>query len=142
VTKIKGWSQEVLPKLSGGDDRFDVIYVDGDHSAAGVNRDCVLSWPLLAPGGIMIIDDYGFMPDLPAHKRPQAGVDAFLAAISSRYDELHRAYQLVIQARRADGEPSKFWQQMRDAPDALLTYSQSQMKYEMLAWARPFEKYR
>src|SRR5262249_903643 len=60
---------------------FDVIYVDGDHRALGAYTDCVLAWPLLAPDGIMIIDDYGFMPDLPKDKRPQAGVDRFLETI-------------------------------------------------------------
>jgi predicted O-methyltransferase YrrM len=101
VTKCVGWSHEVLPQLGLRSERFDVIYVDGDHSAAGTYRDCIMSWAMLNAGGIMIIDDYSFMPDLPAEKRPRAGVDAFLATIPGRFDELHRAYQLVIREKSA-----------------------------------------
>ncbi|HYW60113.1 MAG TPA: class I SAM-dependent methyltransferase [Xanthobacteraceae bacterium] len=98
VTKVVGWSHEALAELGVGGETFDVIYVDGDHRALGAYADCVLAWPLLAPDGIMIIDDYGFMPDLPKDKRPQAGVDRFLETIPGRYDELHRDYQLVVRA--------------------------------------------
>src|SRR5262249_19354407 len=81
VTKVVGWSHEALAELGVCGETFDVIYVDGDHRALGAYTDCVLAWPLLAPDGIMIIDDYGFMPDLPKDKRPQAGVDRFLETI-------------------------------------------------------------
>jgi predicted O-methyltransferase YrrM len=100
VRKIVGWSHEVLADLGVRGDLFDVIYVDGDHTAAGAYRDCVLAWPLLAAGGVMIMDDYAFMPDLPEDKRPQAGVDAFLKTIRGRFDELHRDYQLIVRAKR------------------------------------------
>jgi hypothetical protein len=39
--------------------QFDLIYIDGDHSAQGVLRDLVLSWPLLLKSGVMICEDYG-----------------------------------------------------------------------------------
>ena len=38
--------------------QYDFIYVDGDHTAAGVLDDAVLSWQYLKPGGIMAFDDY------------------------------------------------------------------------------------
>ena len=37
---------------------FDMIYLDGDHSAIPFLDDLVLSWPLLKVGGILLIDDY------------------------------------------------------------------------------------
>lgn len=100
ATKIKGWSQDVLPGLALRGEIFDVIYVDGDHRAASSYRDCVLAWPLIAAGGIMMIDDYAFMPSLPEADRPEKGVDAFLRSIRWRFEELHRGYQIIIQATR------------------------------------------
>lgn len=39
--------------------RFDLINVDGDHSFEGAYGDLNRVWPLLAPGGIIIVDDIG-----------------------------------------------------------------------------------
>ncbi len=39
---------------------FDVVYVDASHMAGDVLSDAVLAWKLLAPGGIMIFDDYAW----------------------------------------------------------------------------------
>ncbi len=40
ITFMKGRSQEVLPKLEG---RFDLVYIDGDHSYAGTRHDWELT---------------------------------------------------------------------------------------------------
>lgn len=37
---------------------FDLVHVDGDHSALGALNDLVLCWPKLRPGGVLILDDY------------------------------------------------------------------------------------
>lgn len=42
---------------------FDFIYVDADHTAAGVLNDAVLAWQHLKPGGIMAFDDYTWVAD-------------------------------------------------------------------------------
>ena len=39
--------------------RFDLINVDGDHSFEGAYGDLCRVWPLLAPGGVIIVDDLG-----------------------------------------------------------------------------------
>jgi len=39
--------------------KFDFIYIDGDHRYEGVKRDIELAIPLLKPGGVMLLDDYG-----------------------------------------------------------------------------------
>ena len=44
------------------------IYVDGDHSDAGVQADLEAWWPLLAEGGLILGDDYG-NPDYPGVAR-------------------------------------------------------------------------
>lgn len=40
---------------------FDLVNVDGDHSYEGALRDCRQCWPLLAPGGLMLVDDTGMV---------------------------------------------------------------------------------
>ena len=76
-----------------------MIYVDGSHRRADAYRDCVLSWPLLDPNGIMLIDDYEFGAQLLDELKPKQAIDAFLANIVEQYDELHRAYQIAIRKR-------------------------------------------
>lgn len=38
-------------------EQFDWIYIDGLHDYWGVWRDFVIAWHLLAPGGVMVMDD-------------------------------------------------------------------------------------
>jgi predicted O-methyltransferase YrrM len=49
---------------------FDLVFVDGDHEGYSALTDLVLSWPLLAPGGTLAFDDYGWSdPRLRAQPR-------------------------------------------------------------------------
>jgi predicted O-methyltransferase YrrM len=96
VTKIKAYSSDTLAELGVKQQRFDVVYVDGDHRRIGAYRDCVLSWPLLKSGGLLLIDDYEFAPELADELRPKEGIDAFLNDLAGQFEELHRAYQIVI----------------------------------------------
>jgi len=50
-----GDSKVILPRMCG---EFDIIYIDGDHSAKGALFDSVACWPRLKVGGIMLWDDY------------------------------------------------------------------------------------
>ena len=49
-------AQEAAPGIP--DESLDYVYIDGDHTIAGVIRDCVLWWPKLRPGGLFFGDDY------------------------------------------------------------------------------------
>lgn len=51
---LTGDSKTVLPML---ETPFDMIFVDGDHSAEGALFDMTHSLRLLAPNGVMIVDD-------------------------------------------------------------------------------------
>lgn len=51
---IRGNSVDVIPTLVN---KFDIIYVDGDHSYEGAKKDLELSLPLLKEGGEIIVDD-------------------------------------------------------------------------------------
>lgn len=52
----RGYSKDILPILENKS--FDLIYVDGDHSAKQVYIDACLSLPLVKSGGIILFDDY------------------------------------------------------------------------------------
>jgi predicted O-methyltransferase YrrM len=99
VEKLKGPSSAVLPQLGIAGRRFDIAYVDGSHFAADVYSDAVLTWSLMAPGGIVILDDYAWDLMDDERERPKLGIDAFLKTIDGQYDVIHCSYQMVIAKR-------------------------------------------
>lgn len=78
---------------------FDVIYIDGSHTAADVLVDAVLAFDLLKNGGLLIFDDYKWHPEWPAELRPVVAVDAFIAAYRHRLIVEHLDYQVVVRKR-------------------------------------------
>lgn len=64
ITEHAGYSFDALRRVEG---EFDIVYVDGWHSAFGAMADGVMTWPLLKVGGVMIFDDYMWVP--PKHGR-------------------------------------------------------------------------
>jgi predicted O-methyltransferase YrrM len=98
VEKLVGESGRVLPELVAQGRRFDLVYVDGSHHALDVLVDASLAWRLLAPGGVIIFDDYewaklGTDPLL----RPGAAIDAFLSVIERHGEVLFRQRQIAVQ---------------------------------------------
>jgi predicted O-methyltransferase YrrM len=47
-----------LAFLSGTSDQYDLIFLDGDHTAATVYRELPLALSRLAPGGVILMHDY------------------------------------------------------------------------------------
>ena len=58
------------------------MIIDGDHSAEGVAIDLVLAETIVAPDGIVVLDDYGDS-NWPGVEQ---AVEAHLAAGSTRFD--------------------------------------------------------
>lgn len=50
-----GLSKEIIPKMRK---KFDLIFIDGDHSYIGIRRDVTICWPKLKVGGVLFIHDY------------------------------------------------------------------------------------
>lgn len=46
-----------MPRHTTPTTRYDYVYVDGDHSAAGALFDMTVAWRLVRLGGLMVIDD-------------------------------------------------------------------------------------
>ncbi|HZH43304.1 MAG TPA: class I SAM-dependent methyltransferase [Lysobacter sp.] len=72
VTEHAGPSYTMLKRVEGP---YDIVYVDGWHSAFGALADGVMCWPMLKVGGLMIFDDYLWTPPkLGRPRRPNAVV--------------------------------------------------------------------
>lgn len=59
IREFAGSSYNSLKQLDGP---YDLVYVDGWHSAFGAMADGVMAWPMLRVGGVMIFDDYLWAP--------------------------------------------------------------------------------
>lgn len=124
IREYAGRSSDVLRKIEG---EYDLIYIDGDHTAFGVLADGVMSWPLLKVGGLMIFDDYEWMPPRlgpsadagrlarlgwklwgrkAARRRfavetPKPGIDGLLATLDGYFEIVGKGYQLAVRKTRA-----------------------------------------
>jgi len=60
--KIREFAGNSFDSLRRVDGAYDIVYIDGGHSAFCAMADGLMSWPLLKPGGVMIFDDYLWVP--------------------------------------------------------------------------------
>jgi hypothetical protein len=59
VRVVQGYSGDSAIQESIADRQYGVMIIDGDHSAEGVGIDLKLAEKVVAPGAIVVIDDYG-----------------------------------------------------------------------------------
>lgn len=78
VTIYEGDSKIIVPRLNV---QFDIIYIDGDHSAKGALFDTVAAWRLCKEGGIILWDDYELHDK---SNRVAKAVQAFLSCLRQR----------------------------------------------------------
>ncbi len=63
----------------GAVDAYDMVYVDGSHSALDVLTDAVMAWKSLKVGGLVMFDDYSWQPlDRERDDSPKASINAFV----------------------------------------------------------------
>lgn len=82
VTKMKVPSRMALATLiSTGSEPFDLVYVDGSHTAPDVLLDAVLAFQLVRVGGVLIFDDYLWSTEPPMYadplNTPKLAIDTF-----------------------------------------------------------------
>lgn len=97
TTVIKGFSQEELGKLPA--ESYDIIYIDGLHTAERVLEDAVLSWRLLKDGGVVIFDDYKWPKPGPPEARPKIAITAFVRCYKPNLRIIHSDYQVILRKR-------------------------------------------
>lgn len=96
--KFHGTSEQFFVRRHGA---FDFIYIDGDHTAAGVLSDAVHAFEALKPGGLLAFDDYQWKPypDAPAHLAPGMAIDTFTACYQDRLDILESGLQVWVRKK-------------------------------------------
>lgn len=87
----RGMSQDVLRELIPW---YDVVYVDGAHTAECVLHDAVVGFELLKDNGLLVFDDYGGgEPGVPF------AVNAFSTCYGPRLELLSDGYQRIYRKR-------------------------------------------
>lgn len=94
VDIIEAPSQEAMLRYAL--ESFDLIYVDGLHTASQVLSDALMAWLLVKPGGCIVFDDYWKGDDSGVGQLTRYGVDVFLASHRGGYSEEHRGRQIVV----------------------------------------------
>lgn len=99
IEVLKGKSFKSLARLITEDklNYFQVVYIDGSHTAPDVLTDACMAWPLLQPGGLMIFDDYHWELQLAIEDRPKLAIDAFTALFNSRIKTIFVGGQYIFQ---------------------------------------------
>lgn len=97
---ITGDTADTLPNIVDSDILFDLILVDGDHSYDGAARDLRYGYQLLAPGGIIVMDDLIH----PAHK--------YLHGIAASFYS-GRCHEFSAAAFDCSGGYGVFWAQKK-----------------------------
>lgn len=82
LKKVRRKSSVALAGLiAAGEEQFDLIYIDGSHTAPDVLVDAVLAFQLLRVGGVMIFDDYLWSMEPPLFvdplNMPKPAIDVF-----------------------------------------------------------------
>ena len=100
---LRGASQSTLPSLSSSGAKFDVIFIDGAHSALEVMIDACNSWKMLEPGGLLIFDDYlwelaekywEYVEDY--WDIPKNAVDRFIDLVGDDCEIFDAYYQVIL----------------------------------------------
>lgn len=78
IKAIQGFSHKILPILLADNKKYDLIFIDGNHTSAFVLTDAVMSFYLTKTQGVMIFDDYNWRPNLQDTFTPKLGVDSFI----------------------------------------------------------------
>ncbi len=97
----KGFSTYELPRMLAAGEAFDLIYVDGTHTALGVMIDLCFCASMLRTGGLMVLDDYWHQESEIGGPGVKQAVDRFHGAFR-QYFELEAVYRQVILRKTAE----------------------------------------
>ena len=96
IKGIKGDSYEVLFKMIKENKIFDFIYIDGSHLAFDCYSDLLMSWRLLARGGLLAIDDYLYNIKESLVDSPFEAINHFLKKHQDEIQILHKGYRVFL----------------------------------------------
>lgn len=98
---LKGFSTYELPKMLEAGDSFDLIYIDGSHTAWAVMVDLAYCAAMLKIGGVMVLDDYWHDESEIGGPGVKQAVDRFHGAFR-RYFEIEAVYRQVALKKTAE----------------------------------------
>lgn len=92
---------------------YDMIYIDGDHTARSVLRDAVNAFDCLKDGGLLIFDDYvlGYN-EYPSVFCPKNAIDAFLDIHWYEVEKIYEGTQMWLKKQISplmEGNPIIDW---------------------------------
>lgn len=93
IIKFKGTSDWFF---KNNVEKYDFVYVDGDHTAYGVLKDAVSAYECLNVGGIIAFDDYKWIGSKDPADRPEMAIKAFLEIYRKRVEVVISEYQLWV----------------------------------------------
>jgi predicted O-methyltransferase YrrM len=96
VNIMRGFSDIVLPNLILTNKKYDIIFIDGNHTAPYVLLDAVMSWKLLNVNGIIVFDDYLWELNKPETLRPKMAIDDFIKNYADYLEVVWSDYRLAI----------------------------------------------
>ena len=77
-------------------EKFDLIYVNGDHSAKQVHQDIKNSWKILNKGGYLILDDYMWWYYKDLKQKPSSPINEFIINNINEISKLTIWHQVII----------------------------------------------
>jgi predicted O-methyltransferase YrrM len=96
IELIRKLSTEALPELKQKyEEKFDFIYIDGDHRADPVYNDGVLSFELCKPNGYILFDDYEWGSEF-GNDAPKIGIDKFLNTYKDKIQVISKNGQVLV----------------------------------------------
>ena len=99
ATRIARSSEALADAIGGGGPPYHFIYIDGSHQAKDVLTDACMAWQVLAPGGIMVFDDYLWGNPRDVLHRPKIAIDAFTNIFAEELQVIHSGYQLIVKRK-------------------------------------------
>ena len=97
----KGFSTYELPRMLEAGERFDLIYVDGSHTAWAVMVDLAFCAAILNVGGMMVLDDYWHLESEIGGPGVKQAVDRFHGVFRD-YFEISAVYRQVALTKTKD----------------------------------------
>lgn len=91
IELVRDLSTNIFPELiKNYKNKFDFIYIDGDHRPEGVYIDAINSFILCKNGGYILFDDYLW-------ENTGVGIDRFLKEYNGKYLIITKGCQVLIQ---------------------------------------------
>lgn len=78
-------------------EKYDLIFIDGDHSENSVYNDSTMSWGKLKKGGLLFFDDYEWSPEGSDDKPTKRGIDRFLKEFNQKYKLRYMGYSVILE---------------------------------------------